>query len=332
MTPLPNKGEIYLKTSAGTILTTAFAFWGPLTSTYSGFEVDAAEIKNTTFFYLPGFTQGRLATKLVLQGHYIWVDASESYLITGLKDWGSHTELVGLRQSVTEAFVASTAAGLISEYAFASSAALVTDAQGRNNLTNTNTVTYSSDKPAEVLFNIGSALFVAASSQRLEIADASQVQLDITGSLFIACRFKLTSLPGGTPFYVISKSSGAPDWGYHLSISTTGRVALDLSADGATLTQALGVTLLAISTWYSVCVVSDGTDIRIYLNGALDANGASNPKAFTGGIFNNAAKFILSGREDGTRYFDGKLGHVFIGNQAKTAAQVLNWHLTDVWE
>lgn len=327
---LPNAGRVFFKTSAGTVLTSAMSKWGPLVSTDTRFQTPEGDIRNTAIFICKGFSQRRLAARLVDQGHYIYTKTSERYRITGLEDFGSQTTFVGLKQDISQAFVASTAVGIVSEYAFESSAALVTDSQGLNNLTNTNTVTYSSDKPSEIPFNIGSVLFVAASSQRLEISDAAQMQLDVTGNLTICCRVKLTSLPGATPFYVVSKSAGSPDLGFHFNVNTSGKLALGISADGLSGIDAGGATILTTGVWYSFGCVYDGVDIRLYLNGSLDSNGSSNPKAYTSGIFNNAAKFLLSGRDDATRYFDGRLAHVLICNQAKTAAQIAAWHSTDV--
>ena len=74
------------------------------------------------------------------------------------------------------------------------------------------------------------------------------------------------------------------------------------------------------------------TDIRIYINGALDSNGSNNPKTHSAGIFNNAADFMISGREDNTRFINGKLAHVLICNQGKSAAQIASWHASDILE
>ena len=328
MTPLPNKGEIYLKTSAGTILTTAFAFWGPLTSTYSGFEVDAAEIKNTTFFYLPGFTQGRLATKLVKQGHYVWVDASESYLITGLKDWGSHTELVGLRQSVPVGFEVSTGLGIISQYEFRSTAGLVTDEKSLNALTNNNSVTQSSDVPSHLSSEVGSAVFVSASSQYFSRTDAAAVRLDITGPCTIAFWLKPTT--HGSTMGLVSKAVATPNAGYYLYKNGAGNILFELSNDGTATDTAQSASVPALSTWGSIAAVYNGTDIRIYLNAALDSNGSSNPKTHSTGIFNNGQIFAVGCRGDAAQFLNGRLANLFVCDQAKTAAEILEWHTTGV--
>ena len=58
-----------------------------------------------------------------------------------------------------------------------------------------------------------------------------------------------------------------------------------ISSDGTTLTSAIGSTVLMEDFWYHVAMVYDDTDIRLYVNGVLDANGSDNPKAYTAGIY-----------------------------------------------
>jgi hypothetical protein len=326
---LPHRGRIFFKDSSDTVITSAFAYFGPLTSEYQGLEVTPTNIKNTWLFILPGFTQRRLATKLVQQGHYVWIDGTMNFQITGLKDWGSHTEIVGLQQGSLEAFALSTAAGLVSEWAFVDSSNLVTDSQGRNDLTNENTVAFDTDKPDEIPFSVGSALFVASSSERLEISDASQEGLDIVGNITIAFRFKLTALVTTNNYVFVSKYGTAA--GILVYTDTNDKVKFVLSSDGASATEATGGSVLLADVWYSVACVYNGTDMRIYLNGSLDTNGSNNPKSYSLGIVNNSDKFCLGCMGDNTQFLDGRLAHVFVFNQAKSAADILEWHNADVW-
>jgi len=331
--PLPHSGKIFFKTSTGTVITSCFARWGPLVSTDTRYQTPEGEIKNTVLFIAEGFSQHRLATRLVDQGQYIHTNANESFRITGLEDFGSQTTFVGLRQNISITFVRSTAAGLISEWAFESSGALLTDSSGLNNLTNVNTVTWNSDKPSEIPFNVGSALFSAVSLQRLEISNVSQIQLNITGSYAILFRFKLTTLPSGAVFGLIGKANALPNRSYYLYIANSSlKLECELSVDGTAAVQCLGATLISAGVWYSFASIYDGVDIRNYLNGSLDRNGSGNPKAHTTGIFDALQKFQLGCRADNTQFFDGKLAHMFICNQSKSAAQIAAWHTTDILE
>lgn len=324
-----NRGRVTFKTSAGVLITTARAWWNPLLSTYAGTQVDSTDVRNTALFVVQ-MSQRRLVTKLVKQSHYLYVTPTESYLITGLKDMGSYMEVTGLRQSAPVAFAISTAGGIISEYAFETSGTLTTDQQGRNTLTNINTVAYSSSLPSRVPFSVGSALFVAASSEQLRIVDASQVELDITGVMTIAFWVKFVTQPG--VMGLVCKASSDPNLGYYVYLDLNRKVTVELSSDGTVggTTTGNGATALATGIWYAVCVVYDGVDIRIYLNGALDTS-TNNPKAHTAGIFNNGQNFCLGCRSDSAQFLDGYLAHVFIFNQAKTATQVLTWYETDIW-
>lgn len=327
---LPNCSRVNFKDADENLITSAVALWGPLTSTYAGVEVDPSDVKNTALFVVLGMTQRRLATKIILQGHYIWINADENYLITGLKDFGSHTEFVGLRESPALAFEPSTAAGLISEWAFRDSSGLVTDEKGLNNLTNINTVTFDTDIPSQIPFNIGSALFASASSEQLRITDASQVQLDLTGSFTIAFRLKLTTLASTTG--IIAKGSTDPNLGYYIYCSTSGIITLELSSDGTVggRTVILAGSSITTGVWYSVVCTYDGTNGTVYLDGAV-ATGVNNPRAHSGGQFDNGQTFSLGARSDPTQYLNGRLAHVFVFNQVKSAADIASWHATDVW-
>lgn len=327
MQQFANQGRVLVKTSAGVLITTLPVQWGPLTSAYAGVEVDPADVVNTAIFVSLGFSQRRLATKIIEQGDHIWVDTSENYLITGLKDWGTHTEFTGLRQATP--VTASVASGIISEWAFRSSVLLGDDEQGKNLLTKTGGVAYSSDRPSQISTALGSANFDGVDDM-LEIADGTQQSLDITGSITIAFRLKIDTLPGISSG-ILCKADAASDRGYYVFLDTTNHIRCELSNDGSATPTAIGATALSSATWYSVACVYNGTDIRIYINGSLDSNGANNPKAHTTGIFNNAQKFVLGARSDGAQYLDCKIAHAFIFSVAKSASDVLSWHSTDVW-
>lgn len=318
---LPNRGMIFFKSSGGTVLTSAFARWGPVVSTYSGVEVPSNEVKNTAFFKVM-FSQWRLTSKLVRQSHYIWINLTESYLITGLKDFGSHTEIVGLRQSVPIGFVESTAGGIVSEWAFRSSGEILTDEAGLNTLTNFGTVTWSADIPSQLSTDLGSSVYNG--SNNLERTDASQVGLDITGQIVICGRVKFDSTVGTRA--IVCKGDAGTQRGYYLYLSA-GKVRFELSSDGTATTAAIGGSTLANGLWYSIAGVYDGSKIYIYLNGVADGN-----TSYSSGIFNNNTKFTLGVRGDDTQFLDGNLAHVLICNQSKTATQIANWHSTDILE
>lgn len=105
-----------------------------------------------------------------------------------------------------------------------------------------------------------------------------------------------------------------------------------LSSDGTSFVTATGTTNVTGGDWFDVCAVYDDTDIRIYVDGALDSNGADNPKAYTGGIYNGDGIFSIGAAgDDGTQYFDGRIDQVDIFDRGLSAAEVLD-HYNDGME
>lgn len=318
---LPLHGRITFKTLSGVVITTAKARWGPLTSDFSGLEVDASEIKNTAIFICFGFSQRFLTSRVVDQGHLIYVKSGETYLIQSLKDHGSHTEFVGLRYTPP-----TTAGGIVAEYAFRTAGTKLLDETGNNSLSNIGSATWQDDRPSEVVGSLGAVEFGGA--DHFEISDANQVGLDITGAITIACRVKLFATAGNQA--LVAKDGAAASRGYKLYLASA-VPKCDLSNDGTAVTTATGLTVLNGNQWYSLAVVYNGTDIRLYVNGVLDSNGASNPKAYTAGIVNSSQKFYLAARSNDSEFLNGRLCHVFIFNEAKTAAEIASWHSGDAW-
>lgn len=100
-------------------------------------------------------------------------------------------------------------------------------------------------------------------------------------------------------------------------------VTLSSGGDAVSAT-AFGITDVTDGGDYKVCFVYDDTDIRIYVNGVLDANGADNPKVYTDGIYDGAAPFIIGNSLDGNDWeFDGLIDQLNVYNSAKSAADVL---------
>ena len=95
-----------------------------------------------------------------------------------------------------------------------------------------------------------------------------------------------------------------------------------LSSDGADDTIAIGATNISTNPAF-ICGVYNDTDIRIYIDGVLDSNGASNPKTYSAGIFNGTAQFIIGEEPDVGAGFDGLGDEVIVLDTALTATQVL---------
>ena len=106
-----------------------------------------------------------------------------------------------------------------------------------------------------------------------------------------------------------------------------------LSSDGAATTLATGATDLADDTdWHHVCFVYNDTDIRIYVGGALDSNGADNPKTYSSGIVDKTAPFVIGARSQNgvSQPFDGLIDEAIIFDRALSAAEVLEIYTTGI--
>lgn len=96
-----------------------------------------------------------------------------------------------------------------------------------------------------------------------------------------------------------------------------------ISNDGTAFGKAIGATTINTSTWHHVTVVYNDTDIRIYINGSLDSNGADNPKAFTSGIYASSAIFYVGDQSGAGIEFNGYIDEPFVFDRALSAAEVL---------
>jgi hypothetical protein len=192
-----------------------------------------------------------------------------------------------------------------------------------NDLTDINSVGSSTAAPRE---GTASADFERNNGEYLTLTDASQTGLDITGSLSIGCWCKPESLTDLTSHVLVGKyNTSTSDRSYRLSLSNySGNYYAEcrLSNDGAAYTTGYGATAISAGTWVHLVAVYDGTDIRVYVNGALDSNGANNPKTYSSGIHNGGAPFRLGAQGNGTWLYDGLIDEAFVFNRALSAAEV----------
>jgi hypothetical protein len=84
---------------------------------------------------------------------------------------------------------------------------------------------------------------------------------------------------------------------------------------------ATGATSLAATTWYHVAAVYNDTDMRVYINGSLDSNGADNPKSNTAGICAGSGTFYVC-RDHNDRYFNGDIDELIVFDKALSASEV----------
>jgi len=148
---------------------------------------------------------------------------------------------------------------------------------------------------------------------------------DISGSNMSAFAWIKFEADPSADAYIMDKY-GAPGTNQYTMRhdSTQNGIEVALSSDGTASTSAFGATNLADDTdWHHVGYVYDGSTITIYVDGAVDTNGANNPKTYSSGIFNGSNAFVLGNSglaaSDG---FDGLIDEAIIFDRALTAQEV----------
>lgn len=113
---------------------------------------------------------------------------------------------------------------------------------------------------------------------------------------------------------------------FRLELGATPALGFIISPDGtANSGFCRGATTLSPTTWYQSSVVYNGVDIRIYKNGILDTNGANNPKAYTGIIYNSTApnyQFCGGSAATPATFFDGKICYTFLYNRVLSPSEI----------
>jgi len=127
--------------------------------------------------------------------------------------------------------------------------------------------------------------------------------------------------------YIVSKwdnADGSRQYSLFYSDSND-RFQCNISNDGADWTESFGTTGISYATWVHIACVYNDTDVRLYVNGVLDSNGADNPAAHTTGIFNGDQSFRVGG-ENADLYFDGLIDEVIIFDRALDAFEILEMY------
>lgn len=157
-------------------------------------------------------------------------------------------------------------------------------------------------------------------SQNVDLADASQVGLDITGPVTVEAWVKIEDTDGAVQA-IAGKDGGAGQRGYSLRWGGTNTISFLVSNDGTATTTLVGNTALSTNTWYHLTVVYDGANLNAYVNGSPDVA----PSAYSSGIFDNTAPVAIGGRgasgiTDGA---DVLVDDVRIYNYARTPKQII---------
>ncbi len=127
-----------------------------------------------------------------------------------------------------------------------------------------------------------------------------------------------------TNYMVIAgKFPWTTNYSYQLSTTPQGKLRVDISSVGGnSYINLVSDTTLSVNQWSNVAFTWDGSLIRMYINGVLDAN----TLAFAGPIFVNPAAFEIgrpSGGSTGNQqYFNGVIDEVMLYNKALNLGEI----------
>jgi len=159
----------------------------------------------------------------------------------------------------------------------------------------------------------GSAIDFNGTSGVVKVADAND--LDLTGSFTIEAWVRPDGFSAVRPIVAKVENPGGVLSGYSLFAPTSAKPTGLVTSSGTTKT-AEGTSALPTGSWSHVAFTSDGTNLRLYVNGALQATSpAVGIQATTTPV--KIGKDGLTGT-----YFDGKIDEVRIYDAALTEKQI----------
>lgn len=171
------------------------------------------------------------------------------------------------------------------------------------------------------------AVFAGSTAQALYIVSAGWQQI-LTGSW--GCWFRTAKR--GTSMAVMGKDSTAANQdAYRILVNTNNTASVDLSTDGSAgaLITATSITDVADDRWHFVVGTADGTKLRLYVDGVLEAT------MNAGLIFPASAPFNIGGiRADASTAtvvpFFGRVDEAFLTFDVLSEDQVRNLYCTSI--
>lgn len=157
----------------------------------------------------------------------------------------------------------------------------------------------------------------SADDDYLSITDAAQTGLDILGNFTLSVWMKPESLSGAVSPGIVTKLTAGTGYAFVLDWSSAPAWKPTwVREDSSTPLQ--GASAPSVGNWIHYVWTFDGTDLRLYTNGALDGG----PAAYTshsdsGANFNIGRSVLYSSRK-----YDGLIDEVGVWSRAITAAEV----------
>jgi hypothetical protein len=142
--------------------------------------------------------------------------------------------------------------------------------------------------------------------------------LQITGALTISAWVKTTNT--STAGVVVGKDGVSPHAtrSYQVQVQSSGTARFVIFKSGSVVELVTGTTLVNDGNWHHIMGVNDGTDLKIYVNGILEATDLGGG----GTIQNGTANFNIGRRQGNTTNeleFLGNIDEVAIWNSDQSA-------------
>lgn len=157
--------------------------------------------------------------------------------------------------------------------------------------------------------------FIAANDDRIEVGDVLNITGDkVTLSTWARIASKTDEMK------MLAKWSDSPAaFSYLLSTDAVGNDKALFAVNASSQVATSGTTAMVIGQWHHVAGVYDGSDIRVYLDGAEE-----NSTALTGNISSNTApvRIGMGSGAVGEEPMDGDLGHCAIWDRALTPGEI----------
>ena len=207
--------------------------------------------------------------------------------------------------------------GVVSYWKLDESSGNADDSHGTNDLTNNNTVTYTTAK-----INNGADV-ESTSSQSLSITDASQSGLQFSTAFTLAGWVKFESLPAlNTDMQWAAKwATGSPQRSYRFGLQNSSGsyfLRLGVSSAGSSTVEGSLAWTPTTGTWYFMAVTWDAGSYIFYRDGSNVGSGTTTGVT---SLFNNTEPFYLGRSGDGA-YFDGMLDEWGAWNRALNAYEI----------
>jgi len=166
--------------------------------------------------------------------------------------------------------------------------------------------------------------FEAGDTEHLSHVDEGSTEINgANQAITLAAWVKLESLSADG--VAISKWDTGSERQYRLYYeSSDSKLYFVLSDNGTNETNCVSNTSFSGDTdWHHIAAVYNDTDMRIYIDGSLDSNGADNPKTYSAGIDNSTSQFRLGADINGNR-LDGLLDEVAIFDRELSSTEISN--------